>query len=414
MLESTDISHKRTMRFPSKYQTDTHNGFDTTSFVSWTDYRYGQMNRNWKWLVSRGYGATTPLQGIERNITHSPASLAASATWNGWYDWQVSHSGRLNQSDTFPDPPLYTPGSVALRKAAGQFYQQARAAQTAFQGGEFLGEILKTARMIKTRALSAVNLLKPWEANRKKSMRTRSSVKDHMRDMGRAYLELKFGWDQLTRDVNGGINVLNQHYADFVNVRGDGSETTTSSIQFSTSQNGPMLYDNTVMTTWESSVRYQGAVRVYRVGNAGLLQGAGLMPSNWVPTLYNLLPWTWMIDYFTNLGSVVNAVCFNSADVTWAQQTVRNVATRRYQRGLGVRQNAGPFTKFKAQVSVPETTEYAVKTVLRNPAYVPVPSFGFSFPDLASEHGRTQALNVAAVLAARGLSQQSGSRYAGS
>jgi hypothetical protein len=46
--------------------------------------------------------------------------------------------------------------------------------------------------------------------------------------------------------------------------------------------------------------------------------------SNFVPTLWEILPWSFAIDYFTNIGDVLSAWSFPLSAITWAQSTLRN------------------------------------------------------------------------------------------
>jgi hypothetical protein len=50
----------------------------------------------------------------------------------------------------------------------------------------------------------------------------------------------------------------------------------------------------------------------------------GLHPRNLIPTLWEIMPWSWMIDYFSNVGDIVNSIANGSL-----QYTVRGNIMRR-------------------------------------------------------------------------------------
>jgi len=47
----------------------------------------------------------------------------------------------------------------------------------------------------------------------------------------------------------------------------------------------------------------------------------GFTPDNFVPDLYEIIPLSWVIDYFTNLGDVINAYSTLSRSIAWMSLT---------------------------------------------------------------------------------------------
>lgn len=52
---------------------------------------------------------------------------------------------------------------------------------------------------------------------------------------------------------------------------------------------------------WTSSAAFGSAER--------LIELSGFRPDRFVPTLYELLPWSWLVDYVSNLGTVIDSSC---------------------------------------------------------------------------------------------------------
>jgi len=56
--------------------------------------------------------------------------------------------------------------------------------------------------------------------------------------------------------------------------------------------------------------------------NDRLLQLLGFNPENWVPAIWEVVPWSWLIDYFSNVGQIMQAAVTSTADVKWTCKTV--------------------------------------------------------------------------------------------
>jgi hypothetical protein len=47
----------------------------------------------------------------------------------------------------------------------------------------------------------------------------------------------------------------------------------------------------------------------------------GFMPEEFVSTVWNLLPWSFLSDYFVNIGDILEATFFDSSGITWTAKT---------------------------------------------------------------------------------------------
>lgn len=74
-------------------------------------------------------------------------------------------------------------------------------------------------------------------------------------------------------------------------------------------------------------LRYKGAVRTHSDpnGRSSSVRELQLLPQNWLPTAWDLLPYSWIADYFTNIGEIISGLSFVFSDLAWAQKTARSV-----------------------------------------------------------------------------------------
>lgn len=56
------------------------------------------------------------------------------------------------------------------------------------------------------------------------------------------------------------------------------------------------------------------------------LERFGFQLQNFVPTIWELVPWSFLIDYFVNIGEVLEAACTDTSKVLWVSQTKRQVS----------------------------------------------------------------------------------------
>jgi hypothetical protein len=85
-----------------------------------------------------------------------------------------------------------------------------------------------------------------------------------------------------------------------------------------------IIFTQTRTYTNHIMVWYKGAVRVRAAGSVYMDQELlGFSLSDFVPTIWELVPWSFLIDYFTNIGDVLEAWTTCTSDVAWVNRTSR-------------------------------------------------------------------------------------------
>jgi hypothetical protein len=80
-----------------------------------------------------------------------------------------------------------------------------------------------------------------------------------------------------------------------------------------------------------ASVRMYGRVRIgTRISNWPDSKALGYDIRSFVPTLWELLPYSWAVDYFTNLGDILYGLSYGGQDVVWCARGIKRSIERRH------------------------------------------------------------------------------------
>lgn len=88
-----------------------------------------------------------------------------------------------------------------------------------------------------------------------------------------------------------------------------------------------------IQFNWRTKSRCQfvcglsGSIAAAFGSNDRLLELLGFNPGNWVPALWNALPWSFLADYFLNIGDILDAAVTQTNRVDWVCKTVSSQTT---------------------------------------------------------------------------------------
>jgi hypothetical protein len=286
--------------------------------------------------------------------------------------------------------------------ALGKFNRRVREQLTAFQGGVFLGELGQTLRLIRNPAKglrgAADEFLAIARRIRKGGLSgalARSRVSANLAD---AWLEVQFGWKPLLRDVDDACKALA-----IINT-GQSLSTGRISAKATTERES---YRNTStfgysIAAWQtqlyeiesSSTIYRGALRVDALnpkGQEARLVGFDL--SSFLPTAWELIPYSFLIDYFTNIGEIIEGWSQLGTKLAWCNRTRRKAIT---VSQISLNNNVNP------EISV--TPFVQAKLVVRKSSVARAAVEGNRIPDFdlrVPGNWSTKWLNIAALIAGR-------------
>jgi hypothetical protein len=380
--------------------------------------RTGDSNPHYKQQIRDGQNATTQMSGVFESLEGSNASV--------YYLWDAQANQVWCKEQMYGDLSTYdntSPvfvgnwGPKADARATAKFYSSIRAAQVGVSGPTFLGELRETLQMIRKPAAALqdstkryLDKVKKANANNRARNKGKPSYARELSNIASGlWLEQAFGWTPLIHDVKDAIDTYN-HLCDEPRLikLSSGGNDQKETARFDTSFNPfPGTYMTWIASVQEIetvTVRYRGAVRAQAATTAAdRFARFGFTPSEFIPTAWELLPWSFLADYFANIGDILSASCTDTSNLAWVSKSVinkkdRNVIHRFYE--------ANPvFGIWKSQGRLKNMRWSAGQSTYRRSAVTRTPNSGISLPSLTftypSSDGRL--LNVAALMAQVGI-----------
>lgn len=379
------------------------------TLITWNNYLTGSDDPGWKRKVIRHESATNGMSAAEKRVDIHPGSATYAYKRGTDDEWQYSVYGNITRGNATSHFLSHDPDQTALVKQICdvRFINRYNSLKTAFESGAFTGEIRETLSSLRHPLKSLRNSIREYlERSRKlkrsfdgTSTRRRSRVNNVGRSsegakrrllgaIGDSYLEFRFGIRPLISDINNVAKALNRPQRNFQVFSADVEEKFSETGHLGGTTFGGTAW---VLTSedrkWFYQCRAVGEIAAANGATARNLNDFGIYPSNFVPTLYELLPYSWLADYFTNLGDIVAAACVNFGDLTWFSRTQRTFSTN---------SRLSPFraenVNFTLLGSNPTRQVWFNKEVVRTASRPTVPDFSFNIP-----HGLEKFLDTGFV-----------------
>jgi hypothetical protein len=154
-------------------------------------------------------------------------------------------------------------------------------------------------------------------------------LKEANRAIASLYLEWTFGMKPLLLDIvevtkaiqqsrNSCATVLNASFTGDAIYSDDTVNDDTGALKFNLRS----------LKKVKTTVRYKVGIDPVKVDVGPLVERLGVTPREFIPTMYAVLPYSWLLDYFTGINATVEALCSDLSFTTWTCKTVRSVCTR--------------------------------------------------------------------------------------
>jgi hypothetical protein len=355
----------------------------------------------WRARIRRGDSATTSLQGtaLKRPVaTETVAYRKVSAL-----------SGPLNVSETMFSGDLFRHAAPSTTLPSGaeflvaddlakqSFVAQAVGAQRAMMALVSASELGETIRMLRNPLRAFRDGVREYIGyligRRERLMRFPS--KRRKKFLTDAYLEWSLGWAPTLADIDDAAYALASDRSIVppdVFISGYGEKVKVSSDTLITvSYNGLDLQFRRKVEDLRS-VRFYGKVKTLSGSALGYWpRRFGVDWTSFVPSLWEAIPWSFAIDYFTNAGKIIEAYSLHACNLRWVTRTVRTSSQVTLYGHQLVPQIAPGFSIQESLVPGRQVWPFA--SVDRSPYTSDfVPEFRFKLPGT-----ETQWLNLAAL-----------------
>ncbi len=371
-------------------------GPGTSSDVSfyWTDSLIGERRPDWKQVIKDHGDATTNMLAESYSVNHQDGDAYVKARRKSTGNFEHNRvSGWVDAATGFTGDPFSTLSSAeALRNANSLFYNRAYQAQSQLMGGVTLLELGKTLSMIRGRGASMLSLITNWSTAVRRLRKL--SGRQYLRRLADLHLEYSYGWKPLAMDINGALAAYRNPRVEVTRVSASASTPVMVSDTRATSGFGTLQYLRRRTFTTGVTVRVRGGVKVVVAGHGRRTQSLGMNIQSIVPTIYEVLPWSFLVDYFTDLGGVINAISFPKSDVAWASTSVTKQFKTLVIAGEVV-SNPSPATWDNVEItSSPQVTEFLKKQVSRVRGIPKIPSPTVRLPKSLYQWANLAALAV--------------------
>lgn len=347
-------------------------------YVTFAGSRTRTNTPGWSTLIAEGRGVTNPYSLDATKFEASPTTSSVVTRTNRlpsppWSPNQNLTTRRFHMSGVFdiggaylrPLAHLPLQGKNPEQIALAKLYQRIREDQQHWSGLTFLGELREAGRMIKRPAKALFDGLGDWllDVNKTKgryrfdghrrveSARARAKrLKALNSAIAGSWLEASFGWAPLLSDVKSAAETIGRWETEVRRTRVTAKASRESSIAypptaaFDVGSGACRCFFTTTRVTTHGARYVAGlnnAVNANFASAQRLVELSGFRISEFVPTLWELTPWSWLVDYFTNIGDLLEYGVTDMSGITWISlsertQTVNTVDGVHSPRDQGI------------------------------------------------------------------------------
>jgi hypothetical protein len=367
----------------------------------------GGKNPRWRSQIKSGRNAGTSLSGIKVRIRIRPSTSGVEKILTlprTPFPTELRFS-EFESRNFVPIPDSATTALLsevlANNKALENYVKKIRRHQTTVESGVVIGETLRTIRLIKNPVLAFRKGVRSYYNRLKKigPKTKRLSFRRKREILADTWLEFSFGWKPLITDISSAAQALaesrymtDRHWQMVTGVGGEEDASLGNLVSL-----GPNVaaYNARLSETTEVTVKYYGQVDIgsYALSNRRRI---GLDWSNFLPTAWELLPYSFLVDYFSNVQEIVSAASLARSSVRWTMKTViKESVSELVQYELTPPDIADPLRTWYIMYGTPGASKISTTVVERHPYFgTLVPTLRFSLPGSGAKW-----LNMAALFA---------------
>lgn len=342
--------------------------------ISFQTDKVGVSNPKWREAVKNGTDAGSPYSFKKTWASCGRQTIKTRRMLGNKLYMTTERSGAAITDNV---PSLMTGAkevdSMALLSVRGaavaKFYSKASSAVTPLKGLVVLGELKKTLRLLAGALLTGMKALLAlqtdvravWAKLRRElstlsnRQQRRAAVKRALKDVSDQYLQFTFGIQPLLNDIESFLSVIADRgiRREVIRVSVKSQTISVEDHKWNTLQSSGDITSDLTKTVKIKS-RVVGVVEWERPGVSVTnitARDLGLSLREVVPALWELLPYSFLIDYFVNVSDVLNTVFY--ADMKFVYAWTSTKYDQSYVYRLNGVTGKGGFTVDRADFGAP-------------------------------------------------------------
>lgn len=306
-----------------------------SNYVQDTNYHIGTstVSRSgplpgYRRIIATGGNATTSLSGYKVSVDRSAEAninfgiqLKTGSPTFGYRNLTVR--GPVVLPDLSLNPPFDGDAlaTQAENQARTKFYSSLSATQSSFKGMVFAGELKEALHLIRHPASALRNGVSQYLSHIKRYGRLipKKRRPKFVRD---TWLEFAFGWRPLIADIDSAIDEFyHSRWVKpiFTMVRGSAVAGRTEAVGEGQKSLGYGFWISWYnVHTYSYAVKYYGVLTSRGNGIEDDPHTYGFSPWEFVPTIWELIPYSFLVDYFTNIGNILSSWSYRFIGCDWA------------------------------------------------------------------------------------------------
>jgi hypothetical protein len=284
---------------------------------------------NWRRLIAQGACATT-LLGVSTN------EVVAEPSYFLYKKRQLATNEETSSisAGDYHDVGLYPLGftfnsNVAINRSLVKLYEDLASQETYFKGLVFSGELKESLSMIRHPARALRRGVSAY-LSRLRSRGPRLPYAKRLSFVRDTWLEYSFGWRPLVADIDNAMTAIQKNGAlkpMFRMCRGSfRSDELMQRTTFDYNPTTSLRLQGFINDTELCVAKHYGVYHS-QSPTTSVAHRYGFSFSEFLPTLWELMPYSFLVDYFTNIGGILEALSYRNLGIGFVSQTL-------YRQGL--------------------------------------------------------------------------------
>lgn len=386
---SNTVMVTRTKATPRQTQTGDVVTFLGEEIITTREFLNGQSLPNYKSIIRAGGDATTSLQAGRNTFKYTPGYAHGTGVNgnNQTIPWSSSYQGLdflpIGGGPAVPQDLVLQSQAAARSRAFKKLYEF----QTDFNGQIILAELNQTLALLRNPLKSMIAL-----TTELKSL-SRRSKKMVPKEIANSWLAYRFGVLPLISDVASIIKLANS-----LDAKKKLAYRTYGMAESSTSEPWRNIINSFVTGYGTTTVKYKAETIIHFGINLEMLTPPVSLSGRFLNTAddlkslpitaWEMIPWSFLVDYFVNIGDIVQAVSQGNSLLSFSSESlIRSQIID--GRVYAIQPND---ERVKVMLAKPTSYSYNLREVTRVKGPLGIPPVVFSLPGTKVRLGNMAAL----------------------